>query len=118
MTTKSGLAPFSVLSANPVGTLVVSNHPKLQNCVSGQGTVSCQGTQTQSGQIVFGTIQLSNGTATLQNLSPAFPVSANCVANDTTNVANGVKAIPSLSQGTIAFTGTGSDFISYQCVGS
>jgi len=117
-TVKQGTAPFQVASSTPVGTLTLSNHPLLQNCVSGQGTVNCQGTQTHNGQIVFGTIQLSNGTATLQNLGPAFSVGANCVANDTTNVANGVKAVPNLSQGTIVFTGTGSDFISYQCVGS
>jgi hypothetical protein len=110
--------PFSVASSAPVSILTVANHPKLQNCVTGQGTVNCQGTQTQNGQIVFGTIQLSNGTATLQNLSPAFSVSANCVANDTTNVAIGVKVVPNLSQGTIVFTGSASDVVSYQCVGS
>jgi hypothetical protein len=114
----SGTAPFAVQSSTPVGTLTVANHPELQNCVSGQGMVNCQGTQTKSGQIVFGTIQLSSGAATLQNLAPAFAVSANCVANDITNVGSGVKAVPNLSQGTIVFAGTGSDLISYECVGS
>jgi hypothetical protein len=117
-TVRQGTPPFQVVSSTPVGTLTLSNHPLLQNCVTGQNMVNCQGTQTHNGQIVFGSIQLSSGTATLQNLSPAFSVSANCVANDTTNVANGVKAVPNLSQGAIVFTGTGSDFISYQCVGS
>jgi hypothetical protein len=108
--------PFSVLSSKSVGTLTVSNHPKMQYC-AGTGTVNCAGTATHDGQIVFGTVVLSGGTAKLQNLNPAFTGNANCVANDTTTVTNGVKAIPQ-SDGTIIFTGTGSDSISYQCVGS
>ncbi|HXM23626.1 MAG TPA: hypothetical protein VN948_20380 [Terriglobales bacterium] len=109
--------PFSVVSTAPVINLTVSNHPKMQNCVTGTGTFNCAGTATQHGQIVFGTLNLSGGTATLQNLNPPFTGNANCVANDTTTVTNGVKVVPQ-SNGTIIFTGTGSDSISYQCVGS
>jgi len=116
-TVGTGTAPFSVVSSTPVGTLTVSNHPKMQNCVTGAGTFNCAGATTQNGQIVFGTLSLSGGTATLQNLNPPFAGNANCVANDITDVTKGVKAVPQ-ANGTIIFTGNGSDSISYQCVGS
>jgi len=119
--TSSTLPPFSVQSTVPVQTLVVANHPTLQNCGT-TGTCSSGGFTTPNGQIVFGTLALSNGSATLMGISPPFHLqtSFNCVANDVTNLANAVKAVPA-SASSVTFTGTGSnnnDTISYMCVGS
>jgi hypothetical protein len=109
-------APFSIVSTAPVDNLTLSNHPRMQYCGT---TGTCSDTQPFRGQIVFGTIQLSSGTATLQGINPPFAGTFNCVANDTTNPANGVNAIPKPGNpGQVLFTGTGSDFVSYQCVGS
>jgi hypothetical protein len=116
-TVPHGTAPFQITSDTPVGILTVSNHLKLQYCGSGTGTFNCTATATHDGQIVFGTIQLSGGTATLQNLNPAFIGNANCVVNDSSDLTKGAKGVPQ-ANGTIVFTGSGSDVIFYQCVGS
>lgn len=108
--------PFSVLSSKPVGTLTVSNHPTLQSCGA---TVTCSHSQVTLGQMVFGTLPLSSGSATLTGIAPAFTsaTSFNCVANDTTNQTNGVNAVPQ-SGSRVLFTGAANDTISYQCVGN
>ncbi len=119
VTTLSGQAPFSVLSTVPVPTLVVSKHPQMQYC----GTTStCSASPTTKGQIVFGTIPFpsSANSVTLNGINPAFISSFNCVANDVTNSAHGVNAVPQ-SGSSVLFTGptgSGGDVISYQCVGS
>lgn len=115
-TLATGTAPLVVASSTPVDTLTASNHPRIQGC----GTSSaCSATATTKGQIVFGTLTLAAGTATLTGISPAFTSSTSfrCVANDTTTQTNGVKAIPA-SASSVAFTGAGTDVISYQCVGN
>jgi hypothetical protein len=115
-TLSTGTAPFVVASTTPVANLTLSNHPKLQSCGT---TGTCSDTAITGGQVVFGTITLATGTATLTGINPAFSSSAsfNCVANDRTNQANGVKGIPT-SGSTVIFTGTGTDVIAYQCVGN
>jgi len=97
-TVTQGTAPFQVASSTPVGTLTVANHPTLQDCGT-SATCSSGGLSTPNGQAVFGTLTLSNGTATLTGISPPFHSSSsfNCVANDVTNQANGVKAVPDLA---------------------
>jgi hypothetical protein len=115
-TLSTGTPPLVIASTTPVANLTVSNHPKVQNCGT---TATCSANATTGGQIVFGTITLAAGSATLTGVSPAFTnsTSFNCVANDKTNQANGVKAVPA-SGSSVTFTGTGSDIISYQCVGN
>jgi hypothetical protein len=112
-----GTAPFLIASRTPVLNLTADNNPTVQSCGT---TTACSAiSPVHTAQIVFGTLPLSGGTATLTGIAPAFSSAAsfNCVANDVTNQTNGVKALPA-SGSSVVFTGSGSDVISYQCVGS
>lgn len=76
---------------------------------------SCSNTLATSPQIVFGSVGLSGGTATVSGISPGFPTNYQCVGTDAT-AANAVKILVA-SPTSFTVTGTGSDVISYQCVG-
>jgi hypothetical protein len=119
-TNKPNTPPLIIASSVPVLNLTATNHPTMQYCGT---TATCSSTgMTPNGQIVFGTIPIPSGTTsvTLTGISPMFLHSFNCVANDLTNPAHGVNAVPQ-SGSSVLFTGptgSGGDVISYQCVGS
>jgi hypothetical protein len=114
-TVPQGTAPFSVSSTTPVANLTVSNHPKVQACGN---TPTCSASSVTGGQIVFGTVTLSHGEATVKGFNPSFKSadSFQCTASDksTVNPSNAVA----ISGGSIVVRGTGNDVISYVCVGS
>ena len=114
-TASTGTAPLVVSSKTPVTNLTVANHPVLQSCGAAE---QCSATLVTSGQIVIGRITLRSGSATLSGINPAFAASTsfNCIANDLTNPANGVNAVPD-SGNRVQFKGIGEDEISYQCAG-
>ncbi len=116
-TVAQGTAPFQVTSSTPVQHLTADNNPTIQSC--GTTNVCSPTSPVPTSQIVFGTLQLLNGSKSLTGISPPFrsATSFNCVANDVTNQANGVNAVP-ISGSSVSFTGTGTDTVSYQCVGS
>jgi hypothetical protein len=90
--------------------------PKLQNC----GTTSiCSGMTLTGAQFVIGKVTLSEGTAIVTGISPAFASTStySCIANDLTIATNGSNAIP-ISTSSIRVTGTGRDLIVFHCAGN
>lgn len=87
----------------------------LQNCGT---TTTCSHTLATLPLIVRGTVVLAAGTATVTGFSPGFTGTSNfnCTTSDNTTVGNGSNAIPA-SASSITLTGTGTDTISYICVG-
>jgi hypothetical protein len=115
-TLPSGNPPFSVSSTTPVANLTVSNHPKMQNCGT---TPSCSASAVTGGQIVFGSITLAHGEATVKGFNPSFKTSESfqCTASDKTTAANAANAV-AVSGSSIVVRGTGNDVIAYMCAGS
>lgn len=78
------------------------------------GTGSQLQTNTTSNTDVAGFITLSGGSG-LYTFSGTYASAPVCTTSDTTNVANNVK--PVTTNTTLTVTGTGSDVISYICIG-
>ena len=115
-TVPTGTAPFSISSTTPVASLTLSNHPKLQAC----GTTStCSASPVTGGQIVFGSVTLAHGKATVKGFNPPFQRadSFQCTASDKSEAGNASNAV-AISGNSIVVRGTGNDLISYVCVGS
>lgn len=83
-------------------------------------TASAHGmTVTPENRSYFGNVTLASGAGTFTipgGESFTSTATFGCVANDTTTIGNGVKAVPASST-TATLTGTGSDVISVICVG-
>lgn len=81
-------------------------------------TTTCSATLQSAPQIVQGIVTLSGGTATVSSL-PTFTstTSFRCTASDNTTAGNGANAVPASST-SITVNGTGTDVISYHCVGN
>ena len=76
-------------------------------------------TVTPENRSYFGSVTLAGGTGTFTipgGESFTSTATFGCVANDTTTISNGVKAVPASST-TATLTGAGSDVISVICVG-
>jgi hypothetical protein len=114
-TVPTGTSPLAVNSSTPVSNLVVANHPRMQDCGT---TAACTTTPVRNGQIVFGSVTLSGGSATIEGLMPTFTDSKSfqCTASDRTTAGNSANALP-LSASSIGIKGVGTDSISYICVG-
>ena len=114
-TVPSGTPPLAIASTTPVANLTLSNHPRLQNCGA---TTSCSASAVTSGQIVYGSVALAHGQATVKGFNPGFasPASFQCTASDKTTAGNAANAIPQ-SGSSILVRGAGEDVISYVCVG-
>jgi hypothetical protein len=82
-------------------------------------TTNCSASAVTGGQIVFGSVTLAHGEATVKGFSPAFKIadSFQCTASDKTTAANSANAV-ALSGNSILVRGTGSDVIAYLCAGS
>lgn len=111
----TGTSPMTITSTTPVTNLTVANHPKEQYC--GTGT-TCTATPAVNGQIVYGVVTLSGGSAIITGISPAFPdllysctgsIKAGALITDGFSIAN-------TSTSSITITGVGTDTISYICV--
>ena len=115
-TVPSGTPPLSVASTTPVANLTVSNHPRLQACGT---TTNCSANAVTGGQIVFGSVSLVHGEATVKGFSPSFKTadSFQCTASDKTTSANAANAV-AISGSSIVVRGTGNDVIAYLCAGS
>jgi len=115
-TVPPGTAPLSISSNTPVANLTLSNHPKLQNCGA---TTDCSAKAVTSGQIVYGSVKLIHGEATVRGFNPSFagPTSFQCTANDKSIGTNSVNAIPQ-SGASVILRGVGEDVVAYMCVGN
>lgn len=115
-TVSTGTPPLAVASTTPVPNLTLSNHPEVQGCGS---TVNCSAHLLTNGQIVFGTISLTETSVTVTGLKPGFTSSNSfqCTASDKTNAANSANAVAS-SANSIVVKGKAGDVISYICVGN
>jgi hypothetical protein len=115
-TVPSGTPPFSVASTTPVANLTLSNHPRLQACGT---TATCSANAVTGGQIIFGSVTLADGKATVKGFSPSFKAadSFQCIASDKTTAVNAANAV-ALSGSSIVVRGTGNDVIAYMCAGS
>ena len=115
-TVPAGTPPLSVASTTPVANLTVSNHPHLQACGT---TVTCSAKAVTGGQIIFGSVSLVQGVATVKGFSPSFKTadSFQCTASDKTTAVNAANAV-AISGSSIVVRGTGNDVIAYLCAGS
>ena len=115
-TVPPGTPPLSVASATPVANLTLSNHPRLQACGT---TASCAASAVTGGQIVFGSVTLAHGEATVKGFSLSFKTadSFQCTASDKTIAVNAAKAV-AVSGSSIVVRGTGNDVIAYMCAGT
>jgi Zn-dependent M28 family amino/carboxypeptidase len=115
-TVPPGTPPLSVASATPVANLTLSNHPRLQACGT---TASCAASAVTGGQIVFGSVTLAHGEATVKGFSPSFKTadSFQCTASDRTIAVNAGNAV-AVSGSSIVVRGTGNDVIAYMCAGT
>lgn len=111
----TGTAPIVVTSVTPVANLVVAKHPLEQYCGT---TTICSATAQTGGQIVYGSVVLSGGTAVITGITPAFSdtnysctgsIKAGALITDGFSIAN-------TSTSSITITGVGTDTISYICV--
>lgn len=119
----TGTAPFAISSTTPVGTLVVTNHPRIQSCGT---SAACSPSLLAASQIVFGSVALVSGTpstATVTGISPAFTSNSSykCVLDNQTSAVNNLVAVTSYASGS-SFVITGpavlTDTIGYVCVGN
>lgn len=103
----NGNAINSTLTANRMPTSVTT-------CGT---TTTCSNTVQTAPRIVWGTVTLSGGTATVGSIT-TFTGNAtfDCTANDNT-AANAVKVVNTAAN-SITLTGTGTDTVSYICVGN
>lgn len=101
---------------NNGGSPQVLGDTTVQSCGT---TTTCSATSQLNPQIVRGTVALSGGTATVTGVSPAFisTASFNCTSNDVTDATKTSNAVPA-SASTFTLTGTGTDVISYLCIGN
>ena len=103
------------INASQLGGAAANTFPqKINNCGT---TTTCANTGQTSGRIVWGTVALSGGTATVSSMT-AFTstTSFGCTGTDTTSAAAVKIAIASTSS--ITITGTGTDVVIYQCIGN
>ena len=89
-----------------------------QKVVTCGTTTTCSNTAQTSPRIVWGTVALSSGSATVTGMSPAWTstTSFSCTGTDTTSAA-AVKIV-NASTSSITVTGTGTDVINYHCIGN
>jgi hypothetical protein len=115
-TVPPGKPPFAIASTTPVANLTLSNHPRLQSCGA---TANCSANPVSGGQIVFGSVTLAHGEATVKGFSPSFKTvdSFQCTASDKTTAVNAANAV-AVSGSSIVVRGTGNDVIAYMCAGS
>ena len=80
-------------------------------------TTSCSNTAEPLARQIVGKVALSGGTATVTGFSPAFTSSSSfiCTATDSTSLA-AVKIV-NASASSVTISGTGTDTISYICIG-
>lgn len=106
---------MTITSTTPVATLVVANHPQIDNCGT---TTTCSATAQTGGRIQFGTVALTAGSATVGSLiAYTSTTSFRCTASDNTTGTLGANAVPA-STTSITVTGTATDTVSYICVGN
>jgi hypothetical protein len=108
-TLATGTAPFVIASTTPIANLVASNHPLVYNAA---------GTLQTSVKLVTGTITLStgSGTATFSGSAVFANTSYICTGANQTN-ANAFKFV-NTSTSVLTATGTGSDVLTYTCIGN
>ena len=99
------------------GTMISDSRELLQSVRYCGTTTICGNTANGSYWEVLGTIPLTNGTATLTGISPAFtsPSTFGCTCTDQTSVA-ACKALP-VSPSSVRFSGADSDVLFYSCTG-
>lgn len=113
--TSGNLAKFDANGNVQDGGLAANRPPIVTNCGT---TTTCSNTAWTSPRIIWGVVTLSAGAATVTGISPAFStlISFSCVGTDYTSAAAVKISIASTSSITIA--GTGTDQVTYQCVGN
>jgi hypothetical protein len=128
-----GTAEQSCIQADTNGNFLVQtpgafnlNFPNLAGSLNTGytcGTVAAAGacgnnSLGATGHWITGIATLSSGTSTITGISPVFTSSSTfyCVTNDVTTITNPSKGVPA-SGSTVTFTGTGTDNISFVCMG-
>lgn len=114
-TRATGTAPLTITSVTPVANMVVAKHPTELYC----GTAAaCTAVAQTGGQIVYGSVTLSGGSAVITGISPAFAdTNYSCTGSikSGTTIADGFS-IANTSVSSITITGVGTDVIAYTCV--
>lgn len=114
----TGTPPLSIASITPVPTLVVANHPQLEDCGS---TTTCAKTPETGALIVRGSVAFPTATTVVVGALPFSSASSySCTAGDATTAAGVINATTYTSGASVTFTETGgvnTDTARYICVG-
>ena len=114
-TVPTGTAPLKIASTTPVANLTLSNHATVENCGS---RPDCTPKMLTGSQIVFGSVQLAGGSATVRGFQAySSKDSFECTASDKSSAGKSANAVP-VSRASIAVTGAGTDVVSYICIGN
>jgi hypothetical protein len=98
------------------GTLTAGNIAAIQSCGT---TTTCSHTAIATNAIiVFGTVALAGGTATITGISPAFTSSTSYVCTATDATAAAATKVANVSGSSFTITGTTTDTIGYHCIGN
>lgn len=98
--------------------------PDANITVSGATAYSCGTTSacantnnSATAHMVYGTVALVSGTATVTGISPAFASTSSFVCTGTNQSGTAAVKIVNASASSITITGTGTDVVGYHCVG-
>jgi hypothetical protein len=100
----------------------VTSGPALAELVqfahSCNGDNACTNTANGSNRIVFGYVSLVGGTATVTGINPAFTSAGSFMCQATDNSTVAAAKIAYASPSSITITGTGTDIVTYFCIGN
>jgi hypothetical protein len=106
------------LAVGASGSTISDSRELVQSLHDCGATTTCANTANQSMRMITGRATLAAGTATVTGITTFTSTSTfNCWANDFTTATNLANAKPA-SATSITVTGTGTDVISYMCVGN
>lgn len=117
----TGTNPTSTLSwvhSGSPGQVIASIPGIMYSCGTIAAGGACVPATSGNSHCFSGIAILAGGTSTITAISPAFTnsTSYNVITNDLTTIANPSKGVPA-SGSSITFTGTGTDFLSFQACG-
>lgn len=108
-TVSTGTAPLDITSTTPVANLTLTSHPQVLNT---------SGALQISNKIVTGIATLSGGTLVVTFTSSAVFANTSYVCSGANQTNANAFKIVNTSASSITITGTGTDVIGFQCIGS
>jgi hypothetical protein len=103
--------------AGASGSTISDSRELVQSARSCGTTTSCANTPHGSNRMIFGTVRLSAGTATISGINPAFTSTESYVCTATDQSSALAVKIANASNSSFTIGGNGTDVIGYQCIG-